>query len=420
MSESLSADAFFEFMKGHPESINTRFDSVQNEISKIVSNQNEMTKIVTKLNEKQGLLGDKQLNLENDHISLQSRVSSIESQLAELKNKSSPANETITSIVNNKSPDTSVIDLYNEAIESIIAEAKKIIGFSPINNSDLERLKLKHGIVSDPEAMVEAVREFLKLEMIASDDFISTVSIEKAFPSRQSSLNRVYVKFTDQRAIDYVWSLAKNLNTDAKVMQWIPPQFYQRFRAIDEAAFHLRKGPQKYKSSIRFGKNDLIFKKRAQFGSWTIEAMDSFPPIELSAKALLPSSSPPQGRSRIENSKRLRSPQSETRTSKHLKTAKETNDNVDSGEDSNPSTPIDPKISSEVKITSIETVATTQKNSGEDHPKSITPSSSLPSTTDHGIFAPSACLSPKFVSNKDFTFRGSKIPSVSSMKSLNC
>merc|ERR1719186_2502489 len=101
--------------------------------------------------------------------------------------------------------------------------------------------------------------------MKAPNDFIN-VSITKVFHPKQAPWNRIYAAFSDQSSANTVWRLTQNLKPDTKVIHWIPPQFYERFRAIDEAAYLLRKGPQKVKTSIRFDKADLLFKKKTQFG----------------------------------------------------------------------------------------------------------------------------------------------------------
>ena len=279
----------------------------------------EVDKVVTKLSEKQDLLERKQLALESDQTSLKSRVLNIECQLLKMKPTEPLLHKTLPSSVSGTPTDIPMSDTRNEAIESIISDAKKTIGFSPISAEDLERLKSKYSTSSDSQAMKAAVVEFLKLEMKASNEYLSTISIERVFSPRQDSFNRIYAKFSDQQSVDYIWSLTKNLASETKVFQWIPPEFYQRFRAIDEAAFHLRKGPEKYKTKIRFGNDDLLLMKKAKFGRWINETLISLPPVELSPKLPTPTQSPPQGRPRLESTKRPKSsPQSESKANKQI------------------------------------------------------------------------------------------------------
>ena len=202
-------------------------------------------------------------------------------------------------------------------------------------------------------------------------------------------------------------------------MIWPPPQFYARFKAIDNFDYQLRNGPEKHKTSVKFGTSDFIFMKKSQFGSWTDVPLVSFPPVDLSLASSLFSSSPPKGRQRFDSLKRNRSqsPGSEERSIEN-KAQKPDTATVDDQNDTSASQE-KTEINNEIQIVSSISVSlddpslikTPEKDENLFDPTTKIASGLSSISSDVGTFGPSASACPKSPSvNKHFTF-GSKLPS---------
>ena len=160
--------------------------------------------------------------------------------------------------------------------------------------------------------MKAAFVEFADGEMKVPHHILSNLSIQRIFTPKNPNTNRLYVEFADQITADLIWSFSVNLLPGRRVKLWIPPQFYERFKAIDFHAFNLRTGSEKFKTSIKFGNSDFAYMRKPLFGGpWVDVPMDSFPPIDFSIGSTSSSSSPPRGRQRQESLKRPRSLESD-------------------------------------------------------------------------------------------------------------
>jgi hypothetical protein len=268
-------------------------DEVHNAVSSIVDKQNQ--------------LEVKQISLESEQTILKSRVSEIETVLATLKSNP-PSNITpLASLASLASlpcnlpakDSASTESDHNDPVkiaERILTDSKtkNIVGFAPIEKSDFDRLKADNNLATDTEVMKAAFHEFADGEMKVPDYILANLSIVRLFTPKNPSSKRLYVEFKDQITADLVWSYAKNLQSGIKMKPWVPPQFHERFSAIDRHAYQLRNGSVKFKTSIKFGISDIIYMQKPIYGGyWTDVPLDSFPPIDFSIGSVRSSSYPP-------------------------------------------------------------------------------------------------------------------------------
>ena len=220
--------------------------------------------------------------------------------------------------------------------------------------------------------------------------------IKRVFhPVKQpSGWNTLYAEFENTFESDLVNQHVRNLQPGKILCIYVPHSLYPRFRAVNEIAHSYRTGPVPHQTKVRYGISDFILlakPKHQKNCPWSYVPLDSLPPLQLSPfESPSLSSSPPQGRSRLP-SKRSRTSSSEMNSDRVSKSRK-------------------PDTINDV---------TANNNLDVDFPNNDHVPSSLPHNIDIGAFQPSAVVSPKSVSNKDFTFNlnKSKLPK---MNNLNC
>ena len=344
--------------------------------------KNEVTAALQPFEEKQKNLDENQQSIVLEQSVMKEQLCAIQQQLAQLQPRrphQPPPCLPQSSTQAVSSENEHIENSESKEISKIIAEAKKIVGFSPMPYDDLQWLKEEHSIEDDTEAMIFAIKEFLDREMKVPRHILDRLHIVKVFPpAQQLQWNRLYAEFSDIQSANLVHSYARNLKPNTSVFIWVPHQFYQRFRVIKDEEYKLRKSREEWKTKIKFGTSDLVLMKRPKNGgSWSDVNLSDLPlpPIDILAGASSSSESPPKGRSR----KRTRLESSDD-DDDHTSDAK----SLKPDQKSPKSTSSPPKLSPE-----------------KTKPKSV---------VDPGSFLPSACHSPKSSAiNKDYTF-GSKIP----------
>ena len=222
--------------------------------------------------------------------------------------------------------------------------------------------------------------------------------------------DRLYAEFEEESLVQYIYSFARFLSAGIHLHLYVPTSFFQRYLAIKNIEYPIRKAPGNYKTKIKFGFDDLILSKRcATDPSWITVHMplDTLPPVDLT-NTLPPSHSPPIGRSRSRVLKRKeRSPLDSSRDKMRKSTR---------------SYPL--LAHADQTNTSKSVILSTQEEENVKTPDNSmdgkTPTKSDPSVAsakDHGSFQPSACVSPRTALNKNFTFVTAK-SSIPTMKSL--
>ena len=219
--------------------------------------------------------------------------------------------------------------------------------------------------------------------------------------------DRLYAEFEEESFVHFIYSFVRFLSPAIHLHLYVPHSFLQRYLAIKNIEYPIRKGPGNYKTMIKFGFDDFILSKKVPTeAQWTNVPLcpDSLPPVDLTP---LPqhSDSPPIGRSRLLKRKE-RSPLEPSRDvrRKSLRSSspeQNTPDPVTTQEEQNINTPD-------------ETQKGSQSNPQETPPRKD-PAVSL--AKDIGSFQPSAVVSPSTAANKNFTF-GTNQSNIPKMKSL--
>ena len=118
-----------------------------------------------------------------------------------------PPSSTIT---NSSSFRTSVSE--SQEILDIICHAKRIVGFLPINVSDVHGI-MEEKSISFEDAMIVAIQEFLDLEMKITIEAIQKQNILRVFPpaSKPEGWNLLYAEFSSNSITDLIQQHARYL-----------------------------------------------------------------------------------------------------------------------------------------------------------------------------------------------------------------
>ena len=92
--------------------------------------------------------------------------------------------------------------------------------------------------------------------------------------------------FHSETAINTVFSYAKNLKKNQRLVRYIPKEFYERYRAIEGDAYLLRHCDKKYKTKVQMGLQDLVLYKKEAGGTWTtVPSSLGWPEVTLTARS---------------------------------------------------------------------------------------------------------------------------------------
>ena len=283
----------------------------------------------------------------------------------------------------------------------IVRVAKRVLGFSPITSDHIEQAKSEYDITDEDEAKAAAVKDMLYYEMKIPHAKIKSLKLIRVFRST-THLDRLYAEFEEESLVHFIYSFARFLSPGIHLHLYIPHPFLQRYLAIKNIEYPIRKGPGNYKTKIKFGFDDLILSKRSPTDpNWTTVPLctTDLPPIGES-NAIPLSNSPAIGRSRSRVLKRKeRSPLDSSRdqTSKSIHSTSPLADSSDKTKSPSPNS----------LSTQEEDSLKTPDNKNEEKTPSKT-DSSVTSVRDIGSFHPSACVTPSANLNKNFTFGPSK------------
>ena len=90
---------------------------------------------------------------------------------------------------------------------------------------------------------------------------IKSLKITRVFRSTTHP-NRLYAEFEEESVVHYIYSFARFLSHGIHLHMYIPHSFFQRYLAIKNIEYPIRKAPGNIKTKIKFGIDDLFLIKR--------------------------------------------------------------------------------------------------------------------------------------------------------------
>ena len=114
------------------------------------------------------------------------------------------------------------------------------------------------------------IKSYLKCEMKMLPSDIEKLNITRIFPPAKQDWNVLYVEFGSEFEADTIFRYTRNMmKKDHRVINWIPKQMYERFRAVESLAYTIRK-EERLKTRVKIGRTDFTLLTRDPNSSlWT-------------------------------------------------------------------------------------------------------------------------------------------------------
>ena len=202
----------------------------------------------------------------------------------------------------------------NKQIYSLVRQARKTIGLSPITDKNVREVMEEMQIENIQMGMEEVVKDFLRAEMAMPEEVIMKLKFYKIFrragePKQDD--DKLFVEFTEEGMQNMVFKYVRKMRSQCNIHTFIPEAFRERAAVMERAAYRLRHSDPSYNTRIKWGWGDLILerKTRGSREQYTLVQMTDLPPVDLLATPRVrlptPTSSPAPGRK--DRKKRARS-----------------------------------------------------------------------------------------------------------------
>ena len=415
-AEPLTAADFLKFAQGFNSSMENFKTSIgeriHSEICETIAPLHAAQKVIT---EDLADTKDRVSAIEVDNDTTKTKVEELQKQMVSLQQnltcRSTPSAITTpftgpTSVSMPAQPSSLPLRTPSSDALQAILDARRIVGFSPIRQEDIEYLKKQHSITDENQAMASSIFEFLTCEMKVPRSVADQLVLLRVFPPAKPSSegwSTLYAEFPDISSAELVQQYVRNLLPGKTVSIYVPHTLHPRYSAISDIAHGYRNGDIKHKTRIKYGSSDfvLIVKPKNSNSPWTYISLDILPPLQLSPFDGN-TSSPPLGRLRL-TSKRDRS---QSPSSRSLKARKEDDPDPASQNEKSSS----PPSNSNLEIAPNPTPSAPPHDpAGSGQPKTpprsaVSPPPLPTPRKDPGLFQPSACASPSARQNTNFTF----------------
>ena len=134
-------------------------------------------------------------------------------------------------------------------------KASKIVGAHPITQESIDKFNMITGDYE--EAKREAAKEYLINILGFELDELETFSITDTQVSKNAD-DVLYIAINDKEIIGEIRRrVAERQNPEIYVRDYVPPQFFERFRALNNLCKDLRTD-RNIKTQIRFSESDLV------------------------------------------------------------------------------------------------------------------------------------------------------------------
>ena len=253
------------------------------------------------------------------------------------------------------------------------------------------------------ELMVALVTEFLEREMQVPRQIIENLAIVKVFPpaSQHFGWSTLYAEFSDLNTSSLIQQYARNLQHGKRLSLYVPSSLQLRFSQINSLAHQIRNGSTKCKTRVKYGASDFVLLQKPRQGDhpWSYVSLGSPPSLQLT-----PSQPAPRPTDAVRKStKRIHSGEDSEGRQNRPRLAPQTHEN---------DVEFNARHETSEAIPAEHNLQPVQVNTSSDaaSPTSLPPSSSenCSKPVDNGIFFPSACASPKGITNKNFDFTSTR------------
>ena len=257
------------------------------------------------------------------------KIKALECKISNLINKPASVNECTEVDVQKKATD----DHQSQRQIEIIKQGKKVIGLSPIDQTDLDAEK---DLAKDQNVMIAAALTFFIEDMNIPKTTLDKMKITRAFrPSNNDDSDKLYVEFEDETSADIVRRYRLNLAPGVRIFSWYPPGLYQRYKALEEEAYRLRKVIEPYhQTDIRYESADIaLYKRLDRNHRWQRVQVKGLPAIVFDPDLLVKPSGGALGRARLNSKRKRNSSNEDENSSKNIRPSSSPENNISESAD---------------------------------------------------------------------------------------
>ena len=191
----------------------------------------------------------------------------------------------------------------SDQVLEIISLSRRTVGLHSIDEGDLERMKQQQfgGATNEEEEKLYAVQEYLRCELKLTSEILAAMEIEKIFTPPGRDPKYLFVTFKNESSLTRIFEKTRIMRKGSRIINYIPPQFIDRARAIGDIEYELRHR-ENFQTRIKMGLKDLELWKKVRGMNQRWERVDlpsNLPPVDMNVTADRPdleSLSPPPGR----------------------------------------------------------------------------------------------------------------------------
>ena len=122
----------------------------------------------------------------------------------------------------------------------------------------------------NPANLIERFRHFLGYILHIPETTIEKMQVNRLF--KEENENFLFIEFTADREVNTVFKFINNLPKDYTIVRYIPPCQHERFNALSERAYKLRKCEEKYQTKIKYDSDSLsLYFKKSDDLCWTLD-----------------------------------------------------------------------------------------------------------------------------------------------------
>ena len=181
------------------------------------------------------------------------------------------------------------IDKRNRKIAELSLKARQMAGIGPITEADI--YYYMRDSKDYTKAKIHAVKAHLYKHYRYNNEELKDLNILET--KRNSKDNIIYIALADERDVKDIYARKAEVRSEnTTVKSYIPPQYYDRFAALNRVCAQKREQDPTLKTQVRFGERDLIIllKKKGSNDPYRMENLQTFmedeelPPINMNLK----------------------------------------------------------------------------------------------------------------------------------------
>ena len=198
-------------------------------------------------------------------------------------------------------------------IREIAMKGRRTIGIGPISEEWIQDVMEEQGISSHGEGVQATVNEFLKYELSMPPEAIKELTITRIFHlPGEGQKEKVFIEFTKDYMPKIMFRYIAKLSKELNMFNYIPEEFMDRWKVLNNLAFQLRHAEPAFKTKIRWGGEDLVLERKLKLrpkDAFRLVTVTDLPAVNLNPPPLLPrpTTSPAPGRPDRRRNKRARS-----------------------------------------------------------------------------------------------------------------